>query len=977
MLSVDQLRRLESTRALLPNSLATSLTGALLERDPRSKLREILRFCESLARYLCDLLNSAYTMRKDTDPSIEKELRAKSKKEKTAGLSFGDLVASLAVFRGRMTEEMALPQIKVILSEQLPGECLTAIRTIEIIMEATGDFEVPPHKVAAYVKRRLAERGAVGKKNITDLLWMLARVRNAFHHPSDAGARAADSRVDARQEAEAPSPATGKQWWSEAIEFYVALVETLHPALVDLLLWSPLVALVEQYELVETLSPSVSVDDGFLSTVRRNSPSAELLLVPSQIRTDSPLESGQLCVAARTADPSRLELCVRGLRYPASRLARTEHLAMYRKAFVRAILGDAVVDAADESALEEIRAQGDLTDGEVAECRSSVLQRWLAACPTSEPIQSLGTDITPRPSDALEHWLSRDTPAKSESPAAPGDVVAQAASLMGHVCGLVLRSLQDNGAMGLEALVRSTSVEALALARALQWLVDRKRVTSAGSTQQGNAARTYQLLDQAHIDTFRSVLVEVGHEIDSGKVISGQVWRLIKLTDSLLRDLGHTEDFAERWRELEERALSQTDLEVSDTTDVDEEADRLDLMIEGTDVSAKRLTHLVRRAWELVCNDDRMVRQVTSPGSAIPFKVGRSRYFAHSAPEHSNGTAFALPVECLCGDTAVYFECNWSRREGVFHLIGFLGRCGFRAESASVGEQVVQVEQAAPEPGDESTRSRPGGVQQALGDGDGRGVAILLTDGEELDIRGRNVPRFLGSLLRWLVDNDLIHEQVHGEPLLPFQSGRVRNFVALAPFHQDETPFQRPVEYQGLYMEASQSWESALEYSKRLLDRLRLDCRVLVDDSRLPLMVRVRDGAPIEGENVRDLFVAACQYLVESQNASRVPVPLASGTKRYIMSETPVHPAGNAFSSPVQIDLNGRLVYCEANVSRASALSYVVKLLESTGTIIVDAQGHNALQEALGAASSGEGPDVHSSALDSLGDAISEAGATL
>lgn len=58
-------------------------------------------------------------------------------------------------------------------------------------------------------------------------------------------------------------------------------------------------------------------------------------------------------------------------------------------------------------------------------------------------------------------------------------------------------------------------------------------------------------------------------------------------------------------------------------------------------------------------------------------------------------------------------------------------------------------------------------------------------------------------------------------------------------------------------------------------------------------------------------------------------VPYKSGRVRYLIAEAPTHDHGRAFIRPVEVDIDGRHYFIEANMSRPGALELVQRLIAS------------------------------------------------
>ncbi len=87
------------------------------------------------------------------------------------------------------------------------------------------------------------------------------------------------------------------------------------------------------------------------------------------------------------------------------------------------------------------------------------------------------------------------------------------------------------------------------------------------------------------------------------------------------------------------------------------------------------------------------------------------------------------------------------------------------------------------------------------------------------------------------------------------------------------------------------------------------------------------DQTVFQAKSMRDLYQQALQYLDQRGLLEHLPLPIASGSKRYLLANQPIHQAGNEFILPA----NYRDYYMEANKSHDGGLKDLGKLLSLCG----------------------------------------------
>lgn len=90
------------------------------------------------------------------------------------------------------------------------------------------------------------------------------------------------------------------------------------------------------------------------------------------------------------------------------------------------------------------------------------------------------------------------------------------------------------------------------------------------------------------------------------------------------------------------------------------------------------------------------------------------------------------------------------------------------------------------------------------------------------------------------------------------------------------------------------------------------------------------NGETLVGEKVPSFFKAVFDYAFK-RKPGVLSLPYATGKKRYLLAEAPVHPSGSSFVSPKEYQHGERTLFFEANVSRKQAVAHAIKFLNSLG----------------------------------------------
>lgn len=192
------------------------------------------------------------------------------------------------------------------------------------------------------------------------------------------------------------------------------------------------------------------------------------------------------------------------------------------------------------------------------------------------------------------------------------------------------------------------------------------------------------------------------------------------------------------------------------------------------------------------------------------------------------------------------------------------------------------------------------------------------------------VQDFLRVVLEILVAEDAVREEE-----LPIESGRVRYLLADAPIHGDETPFSRPAEVSGYYLETAHAFQVAAEHATRMLTLFGAT-EVSIVDSRTQLAVRLDDGTVLAGRNAREFVTEVMDVLGERLFLDEETLSLPfqpAGRGRYFLCENPVHPpksdgSPRKMKTPLPVNAGTRQFYAEINLNRDDTLKWVLALME-------------------------------------------------
>ncbi len=198
----------------------------------------------------------------------------------------------------------------------------------------------------------------------------------------------------------------------------------------------------------------------------------------------------------------------------------------------------------------------------------------------------------------------------------------------------------------------------------------------------------------------------------------------------------------------------------------------------------------------------------------------------------------------------------------------------------------------------------------------------VLFDG--VDVTARSNPRMFEAVLNHLVDSGLVRPGTQ-----PLVAGRRRVLLASKPEHPSGKPFFRPVEVGGVFIETHYSAKDALARLGELADEVGVSFEVVEPDespgagpeapaepgankppsapkrsyrsrsaSRIPVFV-IGDRQ-VHGGSVPALYDAALRAMVDQGLVDPARLPCGRGRKRYVLAQTPTHPSGKPFFTPVE-----------------------------------------------------------------------------
>ncbi len=905
---------LDQARQRFPDRVREYVEQLHRRSDPDARYATLLHLTEALARHVATLWNCEYALRPAPNTKIEPTLRASSSK----GAAFGVLVGAIRTFSAHLKEPFALPELGQTVSERLPPACATASARVEIAYHGISAFEVPPRRVPAYADAEVARR-TVGSINLLQFLDAITRLRNENAHQAD------------------------RAHWPKDPVWYQFLVDNLEPAVIAVLHWPPVLGLLTNYEQVSVASPSTPLrsGQGFDTEVVRGLPQIMLPLGPQLVRSEIALAEGHWLA-------SRTDLALTGILgqwadFPTTKMPSTaEARRLYRIDFVSRLVDDGRIDQAERAALVARQEDLGLTTAEASDVERQV---W------ADLAKALGHAAT----------AELDLPETAMAAAFVGDMPGVREQERTEILGRCF----DHQRADIERLVlQSEVVEQSTVARLLG--MDRVLVqahighlVAAGKLRQLGAGsedfQYYALVRPNRLAPLRAFLAEAGLRSDQFPKLNDALRRLLVVVFELLKNDGDlaAEDGTDL-REIHDRLLMDVDAsapaQVSDPGAKSPAVAELVLLVNGNRFDLRSPTKTMAAVGDF-CRD--------VPGflASLPWRYGKKRYLAGAQPARveGDGHEFSYPVAVRIGSGMAYFEGVTAREDVAYLLALFLQRIGQVAQV--VGGPTVQLDAATlSELTADMVEVAPFGVcivhVAKPEPGDPEDV-----DGEPDEVRhylvGRTFAEYAGRLTKWLVDNGHVSEQ-----RLPLTQGKSHALVSWKPFHNSGLPFDCPVCYKGIYIEAGLLSMEPLALAEEAFDHfLPVEVRETfalepltaalvpsagaIDGSteQAPLG-RPRSGlangfglrlfgTEIRAGSVRELAAVVVTELQARGHLLDLQCGVAAGPKRYIISPSPFHPTGSAgeprpFWYPHQV---GGL-YVEVNYGRAYFLELMIKLCQ-------------------------------------------------
>jgi hypothetical protein len=93
-----------------------------------------------------------------------------------------------------------------------------------------------------------------------------------------------------------------------------------------------------------------------------------------------------------------------------------------------------------------------------------------------------------------------------------------------------------------------------------------------------------------------------------------------------------------------------------------------------------------------------------------------------------------------------------------------------------------------------------------------------------------------------------------------------------------------------------------------------------------PIIVEISSNQ-FQGVSVGQIYQRILKFLVDNQSIETVPLPFASGSRRYLVANNPLHPRGNGFVHPISY----QGYYMETHKSRLTAIKDLEKLMTQVG----------------------------------------------
>lgn len=972
---------LNSLAPLMPFEMRKRV-GAAFSTDhgsPVQWLRSEQLLAEHLAKYLCDLVCTAYFIGFDTDAAqavepahpdqralrhspLELGLRAMEDTQSTArrragkgrgpkGFSFGQYIGVLqtasADKAAKAELNAVLPALVEVLDSPVPTEALRFVKHLSAIKRGRQKYDIPPHRVRAFGYDSCEPLR--GKATLYQVFDAIVQTRNKFAHPGEA--------------APTQRPGAGSDaWWLDDPQFVLYFAERLGQALLALLTWSPIAALLTRYERVATAEPRGS---GW--AVKRVHQPANLLNAHAQSMLDDPTEllaaPGQEVFAER--DPGRpYALTARGLwiPFPRSRWTNALYRERYREAFVASLLDDGQISDPERNRLKELQTELKLSEDLCHDEELAVLGRLSRLLTTAESEAEGGesgdgveADPSMAGNEALHgllsagEWRPADDPASrsARDVAALREALALGAAIQANTREIVRDLRQVTPQMVAETSGLSSELASWALNHLARSNRDVRVLDKAGGTREKRRRfRRFVYVDMPLVEELSKVLEAATDTMGQNEPISAKLLvRACRVAHAAVVAALPPQESAGRHTTtlslLEQLAAGRE-------AGADTDGASLRLTVDGKALQAPYLKLLLEQVGSVL----------GAKGiAALPEQVllTPAQALLATSPKHPNGAEFRLPVTWSAGQHKRYLEGSLGSDVLAFHLTRLLTTQGHTLEEWQgddrIRDEVVALarKEFAAELDFELPADR--GLYRPADPRD-RGVRVVRRGrpGEPtpspIDIVGRTVPEFLycflsvahaegwieQAMLRGASGDDGETGSLPPSMELPVPLSHVRVALSHTPCRLDSQPMKRPVSAGGLYMEASVQWLEAIEVVVDLLrspERLDVTAgdgapatriqvvepatatryRVPIPGRRRALKVRASDGP----------LLPAVLRFIDGDASFQLPELPFVVDGRAVVAPVAQHPGGRPFWQPVEVELASGSVWVDRQVNERDA----------------------------------------------------------
>lgn len=909
--------KLDELLRALPAGLGATIRTLSVEADPRIVFEGLWKTSEILAQHLARLVNSNYMARAVADEATEKAVRDLNNTLRgKAGPSFGHYIAGIRAF-SRQASPWLMDGLSEVVRGKLDSSAATFVAAVPHLNDAKQKFNVPPDKLALYVKEHLGG-GTRATVTLDGFLSAVVQLRNSLVHPKT---------PTTGGEAPEAAPSEGENvHWCRTVNHYLA------PALCDLLLGDPLFNFLIQFQVVETVGARLAGTPSPPYAVRWPLAAQPPTGLGKMTAASDVSLSPQDRVVAKVVGPTRgrLDFVARWHQFPTSRNSMDKAREVYRHAFAAKLFDEDALTLDDREFLRQRLAELLLAAGDVKDDEQAIwdlchgVAAWALAPdggnvpPALAEYRGDGEGKLPLADDLLREHMIRCVDAWG---------------------GLVLNTLDDQGAQTPAEIALNSGLTFALVQLAIDKLKNNPEL--APVVNKGKWARPNRELESRLVD----LLATTKSLLDEKQVLDNYVWDLLVLAAELMdvaaqsgeKDGATTfgvrvstmrEDYATA--DVIASTSEAPDMASASGADPDVLARGIGIEINGQFVQAAGLARLQRKLGPILEQRAQAVLAYLQE----PHAVGNSRCFVALKPEHANGKPFGYDVKIQVAGQDVFFEANFPKNNGLFLLGQFLRECGFSVATGTAESIEPEAQTAAPVSGD---------VVAALQ------VNLLQPEDNRVVLAaGKTVGEFLGAVFAGLLE--LSGPKLR--QLLPCSMGRVRYLVALAPFHKDDAPFRKSIQVDDLYVEAHLSRLHALTLVNDLCDKLGVECRDTAEeddedeDSVAPadiamadgntetvaaeaveLAVTLQDNEVVAGKTVREFFRALLDMCARRGWISQIPMPFRASDSRNLLDKDALHGNGRPFRFAVPYEWSGGTFQVEINFDRPRALDVARKLV--------------------------------------------------